>query len=90
MSESVWNDLLHELHGPMIRAQAERNVLLSMLAEDRARDEAWLASLTPLERRRELARRRRRRLRCRVENWLDDYVTFRFAKSRPEDCDGEW
>lgn len=55
--------------------------------EAKARDDAYLAGLAPFERRKVLALRTIHKKRRHAEAWLEENVTWRFAKERP---DNEW
>lgn len=89
--ESVWGQMLFETQPRLAEHMRLHNALLTVLmresAEARERDVAWLASLSPARRALELGRRRLRRDRRRAERWLEEYVTFRFARRRPNEDD---
>lgn len=89
--ESVWGQMLFDTQPSMVAHMRLHNALLEMIlresAEARERDVAWLASLSPARRALELARRRWGVRRRRAARWLEEYVTFRFARRRPNEDD---
>lgn len=75
----------------LIEHMRRHNILLELVlresAEARERDVAWLASLSPRRRALELARRSLRARKRRAARLLEEYVTFRFARRRPNEDD---
>lgn len=85
---STFQKFLCELDPAVTDLYARHSFLLDILqresAEAKARDDAYLATLTPAELRRVLLDRRIKALKARYRNWWDEHMAWRFQARRPD------